>query len=208
MSQINVNKVVSPTQSAGGGPSVEVASNGNISLDTDTVFVDSTNDRLGIGTSNPSRTLDIQQIGGISFNAGLTFEDCQVTGSGLSGTVNHSVDSDNARYWSGAASGNWTYNIRYNSSTTLDSKMSNGETINVSYITPVGGSSYYQSGFQIDGQGRTVQWVSAHPPVQGGGREASDDAATTGFDVYSYAITKYSGNAFYVIGGHNHFGSF
>ena len=208
MSQINVNKVISPTQAASNGPSIEVASNGNMSIDTDTVFVDSTNDRLGIGTSSPARTLDIQHIGGISFNAGLIFEDCQLTSSGLSGTSHHSVEADNARYWNGAASGNWTYNIRWNSSTTLDSKMSNGETINVSYITPVGGSSYYQSGFQIDGSSKTVQWVDQLTPVQGGGRESGDDAATSGFDVYSFAINKYGTNNYYILGSHTHFGSF
>ena len=208
MSQINVNKVISPTQAASNGPSIEVASNGNMSMDTDTVFVDSTNDRLGIGTSSPARTLDIQQFGGISFNAGVIFEDCQLTGSGLSGTSHHSVEADNARYWNSAASGNWTYNIRWNSSTTLDSKMSNGETINVSYITAVGGSSYYQSGFTIDGSSKTVQWVDQLPPVQGGGNEAGDDAATTGFDVYSYAINKYSTNNYYILGSHTHFGAY
>ena len=208
MSQINVNKVISPTQAASNGPSIEVASNGNMSIDTDTVFVDSTNDRLGIGTSSPARTLDIRQLGGISFNAGLIFEDCQLTGSGLSGTSHHSVEADNARYWNAAASGNWTYNIRWNSSTTLDSKMSTGETINIAYVTAVGGSSYYQSGFQIDGTNTTVQWVDQLPPVQGGGRESGDDAATTGFDVYSYAINKYSTNNYYILGSHTHFGSF
>ncbi len=208
MSQINVNKVFSPTQAGIPGPNVDIASNGNISMDTDTVFVDSTNDRLGIGTSSPTRTLDIQQIGGISFNAGVIFEQCEASGSGLSGTVQHDVADDNATYYSGAASGNWTYNIRWNSSTSLDSKMSNGEMICVTYITPVGGSSYYQSGFQIDGSSRTVEWVSNHPPVQGGGREASDDAATSGFDVYSYQINKISANNFYTLGSHTHFGSF
>jgi len=208
MSQINVNKVISPTQAASNGPSIEVASNGNMSMDTDTVFVDSTNDRVGIGTNSPARTLDIQQDGGISFNSGLIFEDCQLTSSGLSGTSHHSVEADNARYWNAAASGNWTYNIRWNSSTTLDSKMNNGEMICVTYITPVGGSSYYQSGFQIDGSNTTVQWVSNHPPVQGGGREAGDDAATSGFDVYSFQINKHNTNSYYVVGSHHHFGSF
>ena len=208
MSQINVNKVISPTQAASNGPSIEVASNGNMSIDTDTVFVDSTNDRLGIGTSSPARTLDIQQFGGISFNAGVIFEDCQLTGSGLSGTSHHSVEADNARYWNGAASGNWTYNIRWNSSTTLDSKMSTGETINIAYVTAVGGSSYYQSGFQIDGTNTTVQWVDQLPPVQGGGRDSGSDAATSGFDVYNFAINKNGTNSYYVVGSHTHFGSF
>tara|TARA_E500000331_G_scaffold228401_1_gene218578 strand:+ start:1283 stop:1909 length:627 start_codon:yes stop_codon:yes gene_type:complete len=208
MSQINVNKVISPTLAANPQPAIDFNSNGNVSVNADTIFVDSTNDRLGIGTASPGRTLDIQQFGGISFNAGLIFEDCQITGSGLSGTSHHSVEADNSRYWNGAASGNWTYNIRWNSSTTLDSKMNTGETLNVSYITGVGGSSYYQTGFQIDGSSTTVQWVNNLNPVQGGGRDSGDDAATTGFDVYSFAINKHNTNSYYVIGSHTHFGSF
>ena len=208
MSQINVNKVFSPSQAGIPGPNVDIASNGNMSLDTDTVFVDSTNDRLGIGTSSPSRTLDIQQEGGISFNAGIVFEDCQLTSSGLSGTSHHSVEADNARYWNSSASGNWTYNIRWNSSTTLDSKMSNGETINVSYITGVGGSSYYQTGFQIDGANKTVNWIRNQPPIQAGGGESGDDVANQGFDVYTFAISKNSSNSYYVLGSHTHFGAY
>ena len=207
MSQINVNKVFSPTQAGIPGPNIDIASNGNMSMDTDTVFVDSTNDRLGIGTSSPSRTLDIQQTGGISFNAGLIMEDCEIISSALNSTVNHDVNDSNARYYT-SVSGNWTYNIRYDSGVTLDSKMNNGEMICVTYTTPVTGSSYYQTGFQIDSSSRTVQWVSNHPPVQGGGREAGDDAATTGFDVYSFAINKYSTNNYYILGSHTHFGAY
>ena len=207
MSQINVNKVFSPSQAGIPGPNIDIASNGNMSMDTDTVFVDSTNDRLGIGTSSPSRTLDIQQTGGISFNAGLIMEDCEIISSALNSTVNHDVNDSNARYYT-SVSGNWTYNIRFDSGVTLDSKMNNGETINVSYITPVTGSSYYQTGFQIDSSSRTVQWLNNLNPVQGGGRESGDDAATTGFDVYSFAINKNSSNSFIVLGSHTHFGSF
>ena len=208
MSQINVNRVISPTQAASNGPPIDIASNGNISMDTDTVFVDSTNERLGIGTASPSRTLDIQQDGGISFNAGIIFENCQITGSGLSGTVNHSVEIENARYYNGADSGNWAYNIRYSSSATLDSKMNTGETINVSYVTNVGGSSYYQSSLQVDGSTRTVQWMDNQPPIQAGGGDSGSDPATTGFDVYSFAITKNGGNAFAILGVQTHFGAF
>ena len=208
MSQINVNKVISPSQAAGSGPAIEIASNGNMSLDTDTIFVDSTNNRIGIGTATPNRTLDIQQSGGVLFNAGVIFETCPLTGTGLSGTANHSVESGNALYYNGGASGNWTYNIRYNASATLDSKMSTGETINVSYITSVGGSSYYQSGFQIDGSSTTVYWVDSNQPVQGGGRDSGSDPATSGFDVYTFMINKTGSNAYNVQGSQTHFGSF
>ena len=208
MSQINVNRVISPTQAASEGPPIDIASNGNISLDTDTIFVDSTNDRLGIGTASPSRTLDIQESGGVSFDAGIIFESCQVTGTGLTGTINHDVETGNAKYYNSAASGNWTYNVRYSSTVSLDSQMSTGETINISYVTPVGGSSYYETGFTIDGSSRTVQWVDNLPPVQGGGRDGSEDAATTGFDVYNFAINKNGSNSFIVLGSHTHFGSF
>ena len=67
MSQINVNKVISPDQAQVSGPSIDIASNSNITIDTDTVFVDSTNNRLGIGTSSPQRTLDIQESGGVLY---------------------------------------------------------------------------------------------------------------------------------------------
>ena len=207
MSQINVNKVFSPNQAGIPGPNIDIASNGNISMDTDTVFVDSTNDRLGIGTASPGRTLDIQHIGGISFNAGVIFEDCTISGTAMNGTVNHDVETANAGYYT-SVSGNWTYNIRWDSGATLDSKMNTGETINISYTVPVTGSSYYQSGFTIDGSSKTVQWVDQNPPVQGGGRESGDDAATTGFDVYSFAINKYSTNNYYILGSHTHFGAF
>ena len=207
MSQINVNKVYSPNQAGVNGPPIDIASNGNISMDTDTVFVDSTNDRLGIGTASPGRTLDIQHIGGISFNAGVIFEDCTISGTAMNGTVNHDVETANAGYYT-SVSGNWTYNIRWDSGATLDSKMNTGETINISYTVPVTGSSYYQTGFQIDGSSKTVQWVDQLTPVQGGGRDSGDDAATTGFDVYSFAINKYSTNNYYILGSHTHFGAF
>ena len=67
MSQINVNKVISPSQAGSNGPSLDIASNGNISADTNTLFVDSSNNRFGVGTSTPIRTLDLSGTGGALF---------------------------------------------------------------------------------------------------------------------------------------------
>ena len=153
MSQINVNKVISPTLAANPQPAIDFNSNGNVSVNADTIFVDSTNDRLGIGTASPGRTLDIQQFGGISFNAGLIFEDCQITGSGLSGTSHHSVEADNSRYWNGAASGNWTYNIRFNSS---------GLEVDIVPVVPINNPEKYVWQPQRGGGGKYITSVENH----------------------------------------------
>ena len=85
MSQINVNKVISPTQAPSNGPSLDIAANGNISVDTDTLFVDSTNNRVGISTATPVRSLDLENTSrGSRFAGGVIFEKCNITGSGLS----------------------------------------------------------------------------------------------------------------------------
>ena len=87
MSQVNVNKVISPDQAQNAGPSIDIASNGNISMDTDTFFVDATNDRFGVGTASPNRTLDLQESGGAAFNAGVIFEKCNISTSALTATT-------------------------------------------------------------------------------------------------------------------------
>jgi len=208
MSQINVNKVISPSQAGSDGPSLDIAANGNITMDTDTLFVDSTNNRFGAGTASPTRTLDLQQSGGASFNAGLIKEKCNISTTVLSGTVSHDAETSNVYYYSNQPSGNWTYNVRYSSSQTLNSKMATGETINISYAVPCGSGSRYQTAFQIDGSAKTVEYADRAPEQAGGGESGSDDAATTGFDVYSFAIHKTGTNTYIILGGLLHMGAF
>ncbi|AOV61080.1 sericin 1 precursor-like protein [Synechococcus phage S-CAM22] len=208
MSQVNVNKIISPDQAQNAGPSIDIASNGNISMDTDTFFVDSTNDRFGTGTASPNRTLDLQGSGGASFNAGVIFEKCNISTTPLTGTVNHDAATSNAYYHSAQPSGNWTYNVRYSGSASLDSKMSTGEYIGITYVVPCGSSSRYQTAFQIDGSSQTVEYFDRAPEQAGGGEAGSDDAATTGFDSYYFQIHKTGSGSFTVLGALTHNGSY
>ena len=205
MSQINVSKIISPDQALVNGPSIDIAANSNISVNTDTILVDSSNDRFGVGTASPTRTLDLSGSRGVAFNAGCIFEKMNITGTGLGTTVNHDVLTSNSYYWDATATGNWTYNIRGSASVTLDSLLSVGDLISVSYIAPVDASSYYNTAVQIDSVAQTVEWVDGVAPTQAGGPEQIADRGT---DLYQFYIIKTGSATFVVLGAHCHVGEF
>ncbi len=206
MSQINVNKVISPNQALVDGPSLDIAANTNISVDTDTLFVDSTNNRFGVGTSTPIRSLDISGGNGASFLGGVILENALIESTALSGTSNHNISSGSVHVWN-TVSSNWTYNIRYSSSQTLNSQMTVGQTVYAFAILPISSSGYYNTAVQIDGVGQTPDWVDNANPTQAGGALA-ETAATTGYDIYSYKIIKTGDAAWNVFAGQVHFGDF
>tara|TARA_B100000085_G_scaffold195451_1_gene179247 strand:+ start:1779 stop:2402 length:624 start_codon:yes stop_codon:yes gene_type:complete len=205
MSQINVNKVISPDQAILDGPSLDIASNGNVSSGTDIFLVDAANNRFGVGTATPARTLDLSGSRGVAFNAGMILEGINITGSGIGGTVNHDVQTSNAYWWDSAATANWTYNVRYSSSVTLDSQMSVGDMVCVSVVVPVGTSSYYHTALQIDGSAATVEWVGGVAPTQAG---SPDDIADRGKSLYQFNIIKTASATFTVLGAMCHIGEF
>jgi hypothetical protein len=61
--------------STGGTARLTIDSNGNVDIDSNTLYVDATNNRVGLGTSSPSTTLSV--AGGISGTAGMN-----ISGSG------------------------------------------------------------------------------------------------------------------------------
>ena len=205
MSEVRVNQVVSPNQiQATNPPAIELLSNTNISIDTDVVYVDSVNDRVGFGTTSPSKTLEFSGPGGVVFSGGAIFEPVNITGAAVTSSTYHDLEDGNIAVYT-APSSNWTYNVRFNSTTTLNSTMSTGQTVFLVAIVPVGASSSYPTGFDIDGSAITVEWNDAATPTQAGN---NDEIATTGYDLYSYQIIKTGDAAWTVFGSQNHFGDF
>lgn len=207
MSQINVDKIISPGNALQGSPSIDIASAGNVTMDTNVLFVDATNDRAGIGTASPARTLDIAGSRGANFSAGLVIEKCTINTTALTGTVNHDLQTSNAYYYSSNPTANWTYNLRFNSGNTLNSKINNNEHFSITYVCPVASGSYYHLNLQIDGVTQTVEWQADEQPTQGGGRP-EEDAATAGFDVYFFDITKTASSTYTCLGAHSHYGPY
>jgi hypothetical protein len=95
--------------STGGTFSGNVAVNGDLTVDTDTLYVDSTNNRVGIGTSSPADTLHVvtPSFGGVTV---------ECTGATADPTLKLLGDSGN--YWNlqQDASASDSFQIRYNNS--------------------------------------------------------------------------------------------
>lgn len=109
------------------------------------------------------------------------FETTTVAATAATGTVNFDVSTQSVLYYTTNASGNWTLNVRGNSTTTLNSIMAVGQTVTIAFLVTQGATAYYQSGFQIDGTVVTAKWQSGTIPSSGN---------ASSIDAYVIAIVK------------------
>lgn len=115
-------------------------------------------------------------------------ETMNVVASAATGTINVNVETSTVWYYTSEASANFTLNFRYNSGTTLDSKLSVGESITVVFLNTNGTSAYYPSTIQVDGSA-----VSPKVPLAISGGNAS------AIDAYSFTIIKTASATFTVL---------
>ena len=190
MSQLNVDTL---KHSQGTGPGIDMQSSGNFAFDTNTLYVDSVNDRVGINDSTPSHSLDVAGNDGVNLGCGAIFETVNiVSNTSNSGGTNIDLLTSSVWLFTSSNNGNWTPNFRGNSSTSLDSIMSTGQVIVATIISQNGGSSGYAANMNIDGNGQTEYWSNDETPDERGG--------TSGYDVYQYSIIKTgAGNSYLVL---------
>lgn len=112
-----------------------------------------------------------------------------VSATAATGTVNFDVITQSVLFYTSNASGNWTLNIRGNSTTTMNSFMSTGQSVTIAFFVTQGGTAYYNSSVQVDGttSGVTTQWQGGTAPTSGN---------ASGTDIYAYTIVK-TGSATY-----------
>jgi hypothetical protein len=189
MSQLNVDSL---RHSSGSGSGIDLQSTGNVAIDTNTLYVDSVNDRVGVNASIPNATLDVNGDDGLNINTAPITEKFNTISGSSNGNTSVDVLLSNIHLYTSANTGNWTPNIRGNSSTTLDSLMATNQVCLVTLISQNGGSSGYISAVNIDGSGRTVEWLDGEAPDDHGG----DD----GYDIYQFSIIKNGSNSFLVFG--------
>ena len=170
-----------------------------------------TNATLGVKWSAP--TVSTSQITGSTTGSGaLVFgtaptlsrsllvspkEDVTIAATAAgSATHNFDVVTQSVLYYTASATGNFTLNIRGNSSTTLDSLLESGEAITVVFLITNGATAYYHSALTIDGSSVTPKWQGGTAPSSGN---------TSSIDSYSYTIIKTGSAAFTVLASQTRF---
>ena len=117
-------------------------------------------------------------------------ETTTVSATAATGTVNYDVATQSVLYYTTNASANWTLNIRGSASATLNSLMSTGQTITVTFMVTQGATAYYNSAVTIDGSAVTPKWQGAITPNAGNANS---------IDAYTYAIVKTAAATFTVL---------
>ena len=123
------------------------------------------------------------------------FETNAVSATQATGTVNVDLSTAAVHYYTGNAAANWTFNFRGNSSTTLNSLLSVGQSATVAFLVTNGSTAYYPTAFQVDGvaltSGTAVKWQGGTAPTAGN---------ASSIDAYTFTIIKTASATYTVIG--------
>ena len=117
-------------------------------------------------------------------------EPTAVSATAATGTINYDVSTQSIVYYTTNATANWTLNFRSTSSATLNSLMSIGQTITVTFLATQGATAYYNSAVTIDGTSVTPKWQGGITPNAG---------SINSIDAYTYAIVKTAAATFTVL---------
>ena len=177
---------------------------------TSTLLYNTSTNSLGIGTTNPVHTLEVEgnskfeggvNIVGVSTFSGTTnvtntlkvheaFEKATVIAGAANATSNLDIKTSTVYLFTTNSGASWTHNIRGDGSTSLNSVMDIGQSIVVAVMSKQNNTSYYTANITIDGAAQT-EYFTGGPPGSG--------QSTTGYDGYFWTIIKTADAAFTVL---------
>ena len=149
---------------------------------------------VGIGTSSPSQTLDVN--GGTKSN--FYEEKATVSATAATGTIAINAKTTGITYYTTNATANFVLNLRGDSSTTLSSLTAIGDTITISFLNTNGTTAYYPTSIQVDGTvtGVTTKW-------QGGTAPSTGNASS--IDSYVFMVIKTGASTYTVLASQTKF---
>ena len=174
-----------------------LTSNGGSAAPTFQSFTSVTANGNNSFTGNNTHT-GSETFSGTTSNEAAVFtnmaEPSSVSGSALGSSWNFDFSTSSIYVNNASAqTNNWGVNFRFSSGTSLNSAMSTGQTITAVVLVHQGVTPYYNTSVSIDG---TALTAGTNLFWQGGNAPAAGNAS--GYDVYTYSITK-TGSATYIV---------
>jgi hypothetical protein len=126
-----------------------------------------------------------------------TAETVTVSATAATGTIAYDVTTQNVLYYTSNASGNWTVNFRGSAGTSLNTLMSDGQSVTATFLVQQGGSAFYNNVVQVDGTTVTPVWQGGTAPTSGN---------ANALDTYVYTIIKTGSATFKVLASQTRYG--
>lgn len=125
-----------------------------------------------------------------SFKVQNALEKNTIYATGMGTSYNYDTRTQSVVFYSGSATNNCTVNFRGDSTTSLNSIMSIGQSLTVVLMVYNSGVAYYPNAYQIDGNSVTPKWINGTAPTSGN---------PNGIDSYTYTIIKSADATFTVL---------
>lgn len=119
-----------------------------------------------------------------------------VSATAATGTINFDSLTQGVLYYTTNATGNATLNFRGNSGTSLNSSLTTGDAITLTFLQTNGTTAYYPNAFQVDGSSVTPKW-------QGGTAPSAGNASA--IDAYTFTIIKTASATFTILASQTKF---
>ena len=120
----------------------------------------------------------------------MSKESINIVANKLSAATDINLEDGLVHYFSTTETADATPNIRFNSSTTLNSKLSVGDSVTVTIISSTDNTNYSYEQLTIDGSAVTEQWIGGAAPSGG----------SSGYDIYTFQIIKTADATYLVFG--------
>lgn len=121
-----------------------------------------------------------------------------VSAVAATGTINFDITTQSVLYYTANAAANWVVNIRGNSTNTLNSLLSVGQSVTIAFLVTQGTTAYYNTSVQVDGTttGVTTVWQGGSAPTSG---------SVSSLDVYTYTVIKTASATYTVLASKTQF---
>jgi hypothetical protein len=108
-----------------------------------------------------------------------------ISATAATGTINLDM-ANGTTYYTSNSTANWTVNLRWNSGTSLNTKLAIGEMATTCFLV-TNGIAYYATAHQIAGGAVTPKWQGGSAPTAGNANS---------IDMYTYTVVKTAANTF------------